>query len=285
MSCRPLKETMSTPSKSSKAKMQIPVIRKFKKFVRSWRKKPQGAQPPVDVSSTVNAKVISTTISPLLLLPVVGGFAAPPLTFPASPRSGRSDASFLRSPRMEKSTSGSSGVTTESSTLSTTVEEAESSEQTRSQKSESQETDSEASPVSSGKPELPAVPSEHADPGVPDPFLVDDSDSDEELSDEDLDTKEAPPTPAIEISLAQPSESTPVTPLTPNVNKAVPPPPQSDDEEEDEAPDLYLPGLVIPTMFLPIPNVRHFPFSHLTWWLSPKKFKLPALYTTTRSIL
>ncbi|KAJ2919555.1 hypothetical protein MD484_g859, partial [Candolleomyces efflorescens] len=43
--------------------------------------------------------------------------------------------------------------------------------------------------------------------------------------------------------------------MTPNVNKDVPPPPISDsDDDEDDIPDLYLPGLVIPTMFLPIPN-------------------------------
>ncbi|KAF9048300.1 hypothetical protein BDZ89DRAFT_1057874, partial [Hymenopellis radicata] len=37
---------------------------------------------------------------------------------------------------------------------------------------------------------------------------------------------------------------------------------------EEEVPDLYLPGLVLPTMFLPIPNVRR-PLSFLLmWWLS-----------------
>lgn len=42
-----------------------------------------------------------------------------------------------------------------------------------------------------------------------------------------------------------------------NVNKEVPPPPLSDtdDDEQDDTPDLYLPGLILPTMFLPIPNV------------------------------
>ncbi|KAJ7879904.1 hypothetical protein B0H14DRAFT_2707812 [Mycena olivaceomarginata] len=40
---------------------------------------------------------------------------------------------------------------------------------------------------------------------------------------------------------------------SPNRNKDVPPPPQSDSDEED-SPELYLPGLCIPTMFLPIPN-------------------------------
>ncbi|KAK7061051.1 hypothetical protein VNI00_000786 [Paramarasmius palmivorus] len=53
-----------------------------------------------------------------------------------------------------------------------------------------------------------------------------------------------------------PVSSTPVTPTTPNVNKDVPPPPAEETiaEEEEEVPELYLPGLVIPTMFLPIPN-------------------------------
>ena len=51
---------------------------------------------------------------------------------------------------------------------------------------------------------------------------------------------------------------------------ASPPPPpaaEEDDEDEEDSPELYLPGLVLPTMFLPIPNVGSSPFSMLTWWL------------------
>ena len=34
---------------------------------------------------------------------------------------------------------------------------------------------------------------------------------------------------------------------------------EDEDEDEDEPPELYLPGLIIPTLFLPIPNVCCFP--------------------------
>ena len=57
----------------------------------------------------------------------------------------------------------------------------------------------------------------------------------------------------------------------------------SDDDEEDEedVPELYLPGLTLPTMFLPIPNVRYPLFSSLTWWLS-KSTLYYAATTTAR---
>ena len=40
-------------------------------------------------------------------------------------------------------------------------------------------------------------------------------------------------------------------------------------------PDLYIPALIAPTMFLPIPNVRlpYFSKPVLTWWL-PKRIEL-----------
>ncbi|KAK0239157.1 hypothetical protein EDD85DRAFT_829234 [Armillaria nabsnona] len=91
-------------------------------------------------------------------------------------------------------------------------------------------------------------------PDVPDPFLIDDDD--EKSSNNDgspqLSTSRQSMTPAEEIPLAASLAS----PLL-NINKDVPPPPPSQvdtDPDEDEAPDLYLPGLVLPTMFLPIPN-------------------------------
>ncbi|KAJ7281467.1 hypothetical protein C8J57DRAFT_1297707 [Mycena rebaudengoi] len=96
------------------------------------------------------------------------------------------------------------------------------------------------------EPMFTSPPTVYVEPEVPDPFLID---SDDEDSGE-----ENAPTPTEsrqEISLA------PVPPSpslqSPNRNKAVPPPPTSDSDEE-EAPELYLPGLCIPTMFLPIPN-------------------------------
>ncbi|KAH9940845.1 uncharacterized protein BXZ73DRAFT_88548 [Epithele typhae] len=64
--------------------------------------------------------------------------------------------------------------------------------------------------------------------------------------------------PAEEIALAPSEPSSPEPPASSvNVNKAVPPTPAaapSDDEDEEDTPELYLPGLTLPTMFLPIPN-------------------------------
>ncbi|KAK0489184.1 hypothetical protein IW261DRAFT_401468 [Armillaria novae-zelandiae] len=118
-------------------------------------------------------------------------------------------------------------------------------------------------------------------PEVPDPFLIDDDD--EKSSNNDgspqLSTSRQSMTPAEEIPLAA-SRASPSL----NINKDVPPPPPSQvdtEPDEDEAPDLYLPGLVLPTMFLPIPNVRR-PLSYtLTWWL----FNRLTYTTRTRLIL
>ncbi|KAG6833005.1 hypothetical protein H0H87_012591 [Tephrocybe sp. NHM501043] len=114
----------------------------------------------------------------------------------------------------------------------------------------------------------------YVEPDVPDPFLIDDESSseeeeDEELAEADVDDSEpsgqstATPTPS-EILLTLPpapllSDSElpkmqPVSLPSPDVNKDIPPPPTDTDTDEDEAPDLYLPGLLLPTMFLPIPN-------------------------------
>ncbi|KAF7985156.1 hypothetical protein HWV62_7728 [Athelia sp. TMB] len=106
-------------------------------------------------------------------------------------------------------------------------------------------------------PVVSSPPPVHVEPEVPDPFLMD-SEDEGESAEEDLGSRHSVP-PADEISLARSSRpDSPRSPLTPNVNvnKDVPPPPaaESDEEDEDDAPDLYLPGLVIPSMFLPIPN-------------------------------
>lgn len=137
-------------------------------------------------------------------------------------------------------------------------------------------------------------PSMLVEPEVPDPFIVDDSkdDSDSDSNsngegagagDEDSISGEDGGTPAAadEIALAQSiiieppqqpvgepstvpdaSHEPPSTSLL-DVNKTVPPTPPtpqtiSDDDEEEEPPELYLPGLILPTMFLPIPNVRFY---------------------------
>lgn len=121
------------------------------------------------------------------------------------------------------------------------------------------------------------VPAVHVEEEVPDPFLVDEEG--DALSSEDGSgpaTRESvSPAAGHEVSLSNTASPSPLPappsplPMTPNVNKDVPPPPISDSEdEEDDIPDLYLPGLVIPTMFLPIPNVRRsFSSNLLTWWL------------------
>jgi hypothetical protein len=127
------------------------------------------------------------------------------------------------------------------------------------------------------------VPEVHVEEDVPDPFLVDDEG--DALSSEDgsgpaeapRESESASPAAAQEVSLSNTNTASPSPlpappsplPMTPNVNKDVPPPPISDsDDDEDDIPDLYLPGLVIPTMFLPIPNVRPSLSSNLlTWWL------------------
>lgn len=70
---------------------------------------------------------------------------------------------------------------------------------------------------------------------------------------------------------AHPLSELPNTPL--NVNKDVPPsPPAASDSESDEAaPVIHAPGLTLPTLFLPIPNVRLLDsILHLTWWLTAK---------------
>ncbi|RDB20833.1 Trafficking protein particle complex subunit 12 [Hypsizygus marmoreus] len=123
------------------------------------------------------------------------------------------------------------------------------------------------------EPMFSSPPAVYVEPEVPDPFLIDGEENDysdhgeEEAADAAAAVTESQVTisPPHEIPLASPSESIisqqPQHTVSlslipaPNINKDVPPPPSSDSEtDSDEAPDLYHPGLVIPTMFLPIPN-------------------------------
>ncbi|KAI0766703.1 hypothetical protein BD413DRAFT_569946 [Trametes elegans] len=123
---------------------------------------------------------------------------------------------------------------------------------------------------------LVSPPAPVGEPEVPDPFMREPEDSSSEEASAPSDGEEdGPPPPAEEITLAPPpvpAPSTPSVPHSPNMNKSVPPTPvpaaSDDDEDEEEVPELYLPGLTLPTMFLPIPNVRYPAFSSLTWWLS-----------------
>ena len=94
---------------------------------------------------------------------------------------------------------------------------------------------------------------------IPDPFLIDDG----EDEDEDDDTPPISPSYDSHKSSIPPSDE--ISPSTSSrhvllasadVNKAIPPPSAISDEEEEEIPKIVAPGIVAPTMFLPIPNVR-----------------------------
>ncbi|KAJ7116057.1 hypothetical protein C8R44DRAFT_675622 [Mycena epipterygia] len=116
----------------------------------------------------------------------------------------------------------------------------------------------ETDPALASEPMFTSPPTVYIEPEVPDPFLIDDDDESDE---------ESGPTPTESQHIIAPAHDVPLAPVaapsspnpfgsplqSPNRNKDVPPPPQSDSDEE-EAPELYLPGLCIPTMFLPIPN-------------------------------
>ncbi|KAF5350206.1 hypothetical protein D9758_007846 [Tetrapyrgos nigripes] len=93
-----------------------------------------------------------------------------------------------------------------------------------------------------GRPML----SVYVEPEVPQPFLIDDE------PDGSASPSSARPISPTNMNLASPLLASPSLP-SPNLNKDVPPPPSESDGEE-EAHDVYLPELVIPTMFLPIPN-------------------------------
>jgi hypothetical protein len=113
---------------------------------------------------------------------------------------------------------------------------------------------------------------------TPDPFLIDEEgDALSEDEDSSAAVSQLTVSPAHDVPLDLPPASSPepdsaprqapTSPL-PNLNKDVPPPPSSESEQEDEIPDLYVPMLIMPTMFLPIPNVRLPLFAiTLTWWL------------------
>lgn len=96
-------------------------------------------------------------------------------------------------------------------------------------------------------------PEPYVEPTTPNPFLIDDPDSDDDSD-----------RPLASATLTVPVPAVPRTPgpissalqSAFNINKDVPaPPPPDDDQDEEEAPEIYLPGLVLPNMFLPIPNV------------------------------
>ena len=135
--------------------------------------------------------------------------------------------------------------------------------------------------VSEPPPQSSSQPSDDGE-RIPNPFLVDDPE--DPLSDPGSPTPapvppldpvtlplEVPPPETVALTPAQtelplPPDPEPMSP--PVVDKPVPALPVSSETESEtgDEPAVHLPQLVMPTMFLPIPNVRI--SSHLTWWLT-----------------
>ncbi|GLB41938.1 putative regulation of kinetochore assembly [Lyophyllum shimeji] len=125
------------------------------------------------------------------------------------------------------------------------------------------EVDGSVPAVSQEEAMLSSPPAVYVEPNVPDPFLIDDdaSSEDEEDNAPAVSKSRSTITPQ-DVSLTLPASPLPSDPATihsaplasPSINKAVPPHPSDSETDEEEAPDVYLPGLILPTMFLPIPN-------------------------------
>jgi len=128
-------------------------------------------------------------------------------------------------------------------------------------------------------PSPPSLEPSVGDEETPNPFLVDDPE--DPLSEPEPGSPPPAPVPPLdpiilvtEVPPPEPVVPPPAAPLelspppaSPVIEKPVPPlPASSDTESEPEVPAVHLPQLVLPTMFLPIPNVRI--SSHLTWWLT-----------------
>lgn len=142
-------------------------------------------------------------------------------------------------------------------------------------------------PMSSPPQPRTVTPSVYVEPEIPDPFFVDDEG--DNISDDDDEpvpvtrsvARSVPPSMSPEVLAAKPLPSPFITsPNLPNLNKELPPPATDlgPDESDDDTPELILHGTVVPTMFLPIPNVRSISSNNtLTWWLS----KSSAYYITS----
>ena len=132
-------------------------------------------------------------------------------------------------------------------------------------------TDLDPTPPDAAPPSDPPLKQEEQQPELPDPFQLDDPDDpvsdEEEAEDEESRTpfgtsSEVTIGPSVmEVSLhALPPElrPTPFTPAPTDLEAAKPQPPLPEDDvdkDSDDTPVLYLPGLVVPGLFLPIPNV------------------------------
>lgn len=103
--------------------------------------------------------------------------------------------------------------------------------------------------------EIPTSPPRvYVEPPVPDPFLVDDPE--DPMSEEENEVSSA--SESSQVFTTMRSEETLVKSPHSEPDKHLPPPPPQPEELEDqeEAPTISLPALILPTMFLPIPNVR-----------------------------
>ncbi|KAF7430912.1 hypothetical protein PC9H_006627 [Pleurotus ostreatus] len=101
--------------------------------------------------------------------------------------------------------------------------------------------------------EMPTSPPRvYVEPPVPDPFLVDDPE--DPMSEEENEASSA--SESSQVFTTMRSEETLVKSPHSEPDKHLPPPPPQPEEVEDqeEAPTISLPALILPTMFLPIPN-------------------------------
>jgi trafficking protein particle complex subunit 12 len=120
-------------------------------------------------------------------------------------------------------------------------------------------------------PPLPSVPPILVEPDVPNPFSLDDSDSEEVSPVHDLERSLHLATfDSVHSSASATSHVVPLEAVSPpqvsqslislNLNKDVPPPPsESESNESEDIPDIIEPGLIASAMFLPIPNVCRIP--------------------------
>lgn len=113
-------------------------------------------------------------------------------------------------------------------------------------------------------------PQRLSNPREVDAFFYDDDNSSSGDSTVSSSSAQVQPPATTDIALmSPPPENT--NQLSPAVQPLPTPAPGPDsDEDDEEIPDLFIPALIAPTMFLPIPNVRFSCFLKpvLIWWLS-----------------